>query len=76
MAEQNGPGAEFLDVERHCLVNRLDLLLTNGAGSFIVEPDIWAAVWLCDVSKLQKLVEFFEHSPNLGILLLSFGAVI
>lgn len=69
MASNLGPGAGFEDGERQHLIDKLNSLLAGPGETYTLPPSLWAALWLCDLGKLNDLVKALESAPSFGIFL-------
>ncbi|KAK2810066.1 hypothetical protein FQN50_003260 [Emmonsiellopsis sp. PD_5] len=53
---QAGPELEFGDPVRQALLQEIEIVAKDDSVSdFTVPPDVWAALWLCDLERLQEL---------------------
>jgi hypothetical protein len=63
-----GVGAELEDPRRQELVDRLDRARSSALGNYPRSADcaqeVWAALWLCPVEKLEEFVKQIEMSPG------------
>jgi hypothetical protein len=59
--QTHGPDEEFFDSARQSLIDRLNRALTREAGGvYHLMPEMWAALWLCDLGRLRERVESAE----------------
>jgi hypothetical protein len=58
----NCSDAEFLDVERHDLIDRLNQALVPGESNANLSHAMWATLWLSSIGRLRVLVEHIELS--------------
>jgi hypothetical protein len=56
-----GPDTEFADPERQQLLQLLEAQLREHSPDFVLPLDVWAAVWLADITKLRRLTEMPPH---------------
>jgi hypothetical protein len=63
----DGIGAELEDPRRQELIDRLDRARSDAFGeepwSADCAQEVWAALWLCPVDKLEEYVKQIEISP-------------
>ncbi|RHZ48213.1 hypothetical protein CDV55_101840 [Aspergillus turcosus] len=63
-----GVGAELEDPRRQELIERLDRARSGALGEYPSSADcaqeVWAALWLCPVEKLEEFVKQIEMSPG------------
>lgn len=56
---------EFRDENRQRLIARLDSILSRSEQGFVLAHGMWAAFWLCDITRLSEIVMIAEVHPSL-----------
>ena len=60
-AEQDGPGAEFMDTTRQKLIEQLNAVLIPEGGVEKVSQEAWAFLWLADIQRLRGLLQEWQE---------------
>ncbi|OJJ51244.1 hypothetical protein ASPZODRAFT_21730 [Penicilliopsis zonata CBS 506.65] len=71
MASTSGPWAGFDDLERRTLITNIlnslkayELQWGFAPGSMAINSPVWFALWLADLSNLEKIAAAFAENPN------------